>query len=37
MAMSLLGGNPALVDQRLDEGVVLGYLREFPVAQQVAA
>ena len=37
MAVGLLRGDPAFVDQGLDEGVVLGYLGEFAVAQQVAA
>ncbi|SRX79242.1 hypothetical protein MPP7335_00977 [Mycolicibacterium parafortuitum] len=37
MAVGLLGGDPALVDQGLDERVVLGDLGEFAVAQQVAA
>ena len=37
MAVGLLGGDPALIDQGLHEGVVLGDLRQLTVAQQVAA
>ena len=37
MAVRLLGGDPALVDERLDEGVVLGDLGQLAVAQQIAA
>ena len=37
MAVGLLGGDPAFVDEGLHEGVVLGDLRQFAVAQQVAA
>ena len=36
MAVGLLGGDAPLVDQRLDEGVVLGDLGQLAVAQQVA-
>ena len=37
MAVGLLSGDPALVDQGLDEGVVLGDLGQLTVAQQIAA
>ncbi len=37
VTVRLFGGDPALVDQGLHEGVVLGDLGQFPVAQQVAA
>jgi hypothetical protein len=37
VAVRLLRGDPAFVDQGLDEGVVLGDLGELAVAQQVAA
>ena len=36
VAVGLLLGDPPLVDQGLDERVVLGDLREFAVAQQIA-
>ena len=37
VAVGLLGGDSALIDEGLDEGVVLGDLGEFAVTQQVAA
>ena len=37
VAVCLLGGDAALVDQRLDEGVVLGDLRQLPVAEHISA
>ena len=37
MAVRLLGGDPALVDEGLHEGVVLGDLGQFAVAQQISA
>ena len=37
VAVRLLGGDPPLVDKGLDEGVVLGDLRQFTVAEQVTA
>ena len=37
MAVRLFGGDAPLVDQGLDEGVVLGDLRQLTVAQQIAA
>ena len=37
MAVRLFGGDATLVDQGLDEGVVLGDLRQLTVAQQIAA
>ena len=37
MAVRLFGGDAALVDEGLHEGVVLGDLRQLPVAQQIAA
>ena len=37
MTVCLLGGDPALVDQGLDECVVLGDLGQLSVAQQIAA
>ena len=37
MTVCLLGGDATLVDEGLNEGVVLGDLREFTVAQQVPA
>ena len=37
VAVRLLCGDPALVDERLHEGVVLGDLRELTVAKQIAA
>ena len=36
VAVGLLGGNPPLVDQRLDEGVVLGDLGQLAVPQQIS-
>ena len=37
VAVRLLGGDAPLVDQRLDESVVLGDLRELPLAKQISA
>ena len=37
MAVGLVRGDPALVDEGLDEGVVLGDLGQLAVAQEVAA
>lgn len=37
VAVRLLGGDPALVDQCLDEGVVLGDLSQLAIPQEVAA
>src|SRR6476619_3968923 len=37
MAVRLLGGDPAFVDERLDERIVFGDLVEFAVAKQITA
>ncbi|CPU63929.1 Uncharacterised protein [Mycobacteroides abscessus] len=37
MVVRLFRGDAALVDERLDEGVVLGDLRQLPVAHQIGA